>query len=106
MMENKEQDLNRIMQLTQEIEALSDGSSLATLDHKVKKRHELLLMFFDQYIDDINPDEMNRLQVIQQQTASMLNVMQDKKKEMGAQIINGKQTNNRMRLYTTIAKQK
>ena len=102
----KQEALNSIMQLTQEIEKLSDGSSLATLDHKVKKRHECLLSFFDQYIDDINPDELNMLQSIQQQTTTLLETMNKKKHETSSELVNSKRTGTRMKLYTTIAKQK
>lgn len=103
---NKQHALKEIMQLTQEIEGLSDGSSLATLDHKVKKRHECLLSFFDQYMDDINPDEMNLLQGIQRQTSTLLDVMNAQKNDMGNELLKSKRTNTRMKLYTSIAKQK
>lgn len=103
--QTKQASLSVIMQLTQEIEGLSDGSSLATLDHKVKKRHECLLSFFDQYMDDINPDEMTLLQGIQQQTSMLLEIMNKKKNETSEGIVNSKRTGKRMKLYTTIAKQ-
>lgn len=102
----KQQALMSIMELTQEIDGLSDGSSLATLDHKIKKRHEFLLSFFDQYIDDINPDEMKMLQGIQRQTSTLVDVMHTQKNERGNELLKSKRTGTRMKLYTSIAKQK
>lgn len=104
--ETKQQALDTIMQLTQEIDDLSGGDSLATLDHKVKKRHEYLLTFFDLFIDDINPDEMAKLQSIQKQTTTLIDVMNTQKINTSNELLKSKRKNTRMKLYTSIAKQK
>ena len=103
---NKEQALNQIIGLNQEITDLSDGRSLATLDYKIKKRHECLVEFFDQFLDDINPDEMSFLQDMQRQTQDLIDMMESKKNSMAQEILKHKKTGKRMRIYTTIAKQK
>lgn len=102
----KDQAWQDLLQLNTEILELADGSSLATLDHKLKKRHDCLVHFFDKYLDDINQDEMTQLQNMQKQTHDLIETMEANKEKMTEERIKQNNTGKRMRLYTTIAKQK
>ena len=98
--------LDHIQKLTADIRELSSLDSLATLDHKLNERQNLLVNLFDSFQGDLNNDDMSFLKSIQEETSILLSKMESEKIDKGDELIKHKTKGNRIRLYTNIAKQK
>lgn len=98
--------LQTIKKLSNEIEALSNGSSLATLEHKLKLRQQAIEGFFNDYPSFENPQEAEFFQHILQHAKTLAVAMEQTKQEKSSQIIKSKKSGKRIRLYTSIAQQK
>ncbi|MFT6326473.1 MAG: hypothetical protein ACJAYK_001457 [Crocinitomicaceae bacterium] len=98
--------LSEIKSLTQSIDQLANKDSLATLDHKIKQRQLLIESLFNKYKDELSSNDIVVLKAIQHSTSGLLNKMESAKLNRGDEIIKHKSKGNRIRLYTSIAKQK
>ena len=98
--------LVEIQSITESIDQLAGKDSLATIDHKIKQRQILLESLFSQYSADLTTDDLVQLKSIQQNAISLLNKMESAKINRGDEIIHHKSKGKRIRLYTSIAKQK
>ena len=98
--------LQAIKKLSNEIEALSNGSSLATLEHKLKLRQQAIEQFFMAYQPLENPQETDFFQNILQHAKNLTVAMEQTKQEKSTQLIQSKKSGKRIRLYTSIAQQK
>ena len=103
---NKQQALDNLIALEQDIQQLAQQRSLATLEHKLKMRQQALEYLFAHFMKEINQDDLTLLKEIQLTSQEMLQQMQANKEEKGAQIIKYKNTGKRIRLYSDIAQQK
>lgn len=98
--------IDNIQKLTVDIRELSSLDSLATLDHKLNERQNLLVNLFDSFQADLNNDDMSFLKSIQEETSILLSKMESEKIDKADELIKHKTKGNRIRLYTNIAKQK
>jgi hypothetical protein len=98
--------LVEIQLITESIDQLAGKDSLATVDHKIKQRQVLLESLFDQHTAELTPDDLDQLISVQKSSASLLSKMESAKIHRGNEIIHNKSKGKRIRLYTTIAKQK
>lgn len=85
---------------------LSREGSLATLDHKVNQRQSLIEALFEQFSDSLSQDDLDKLTIILDESSQLIKKMQLAKVNRGNEIIKNKSKGNRIRLYTSIAKQK
>ncbi len=92
--------------IDREIQRLSDKSSLATLDHKLHLRQNILQAIFSDYKSSLSEDEISYLKSILSKNHELLVLMEENKGEKSKQILNSKNIKKRNRIYTTIAKQK
>ena len=98
--------LSEIKLLSQSIDRLASKDSLATLDHKINQRQKLIESLFNNYKDQLNADDITLLKSIEKSASSLLGKMESAKLNRGDEIIKHKTKGNRIRLYTSIAKQK
>lgn len=98
--------LSEITLLSQSIERLASKDSLATLDHKINQRQKLIEALFSQFKDQLNTDDITLLKSIKKSSSNLLDKMESAKLNRGDEIIKHKTKGNRIRLYTSIAKQK
>jgi hypothetical protein len=98
--------LSEIKLLSQSIDRLASKDSLATLDHKINQRQKLIESLFNNYKDQLNADDITLLKSIKKSASSLLGKMESAKLNRGDEIIKHKTKGNRIRLYTSIAKQK
>lgn len=103
---NKVSLMKEISSLTDSINQLVSKKSLATLDHKIKQRQEIIESVFDHYASELNQDDMAVLESIRQTSGQLITEMESSKDDKSEQIIKHKNKGSRIRLYTNIAKQK
>lgn len=85
---------------------LSREGSLATLDHKINQRQALIETLFEQYSESLLDHDIEKLKAILDESSQLIETMQLAKLNRGDEIIKHKNKGNRIRLYTSIAKQK
>ena len=98
--------INNIDGLSESITKLSREGSLATLDHKVNQRQALIETLFEQYSESLLDNDIEKLKAILVESSQLIETMQLAKLNRGDEIIKHKNKGNRIRLYTSIAKQK
>jgi hypothetical protein len=98
--------LSEIKLLSQSIDRLASKDSLATLDYKINQRQKLIESLFNNYKDQLNTDDITLLKSIKKISLSLLDKMESAKLNRGDEIIKHKTKGHRIRLYTSIAKQK
>ncbi len=103
---NKAYDFQRLRLLNEEVRILADELSLATLDHKLILRQELLEFIFTTYKDEFTPEDMEFLSRLKINDKELLAIMQRNKDSKGTEIINRKSSSKRARIYSSISKQK
>ncbi len=103
---NKKSDFARLIELNEEIQNLTDESSLATLDHKLTLRQELLEYLFSNYKNEFDETDIEFIKKIMLQNKELLAAMLQNKEDRSEKIIKGKNSRKRARIYTSIAKQK
>ncbi|MFY0700406.1 MAG: hypothetical protein JXR04_06265 [Bermanella sp.] len=103
---SKQQALDHLIKLEQDIQQLAQAHSLATLEHKLKIRQNALEFLFANFMTQINQDDLALLKDIQSKSQAMLQDMQNNKQDKSEQIIKYKNTGKRIRLYSDIAQQK
>ncbi len=105
-LKTKKTEFKKLQILNDEINGLADGSSLATLDHKLALRQKLLESIFIDYKAEFNEQDIIFLKSIIKDNDSMLGIMEETKKSKGDTIIKTKTRGKRVKLYTIIAQQK
>ncbi len=105
-LKNKATDFQRLRLLNEEIQELADVSSLATLDHKLVKRQELLELIFETYKDEFTEEDMAFLRGLKISNKKILAIMQRNKESKGTEIITRKSSSELARIYSNISKQK
>ena len=105
-MSSKAELFTQINILCEEIELLFDKNGLATLDHKLKNRQELLEELMSNYSSDLDESELDLLHKIHDQVQLDIERMSELFKEKEKEILQRKRSGKRMNLYTTIARQK
>jgi len=103
---NKQKLINSIDGLSESITMLSREGSLATLDHKINQRQALIETLFEQYSESLLDHDIEKLKAILDESSQLIETMQLAKLNRGDEIIKHKNKGNRIRLYTSIAKQK
>ncbi len=103
---SKQSIMAHLISLEMEIQKLAQDHSLATLEHKLKQRQDVLEHLFSQFLDEINNDDMKVLKDIQAQSQALIEEMQASKHDKSQEIIKYKNTGKRIRLYTDIAQHK
>lgn len=105
-MTSKSELFSNLQSLCQEIETLFEKDGLATLDHKLKARQELLEALLSEYGSDLTQKEMDLLRKIHEQVTVDIQRMSVSLKEKEKEILERKRSGKRMNIYTNIARQK
>lgn len=98
--------INEIRAISLSIDKLASENSLATLDHKLKERQKKLESLFNAHSSELTDDDLECLKSISDTAKKLLARMELEKTDKAVEIIKHKNKGNRIRLYTTIAKQK
>ncbi len=102
----KKTEFKKLQTINDEINGLADGSSLATLDHKLELRQKLLESIFIDYKTEFDEQDIAFLKNIVKDNESMLKIMEETKKSKSDTIIKTKTRSKRVKIYTIIAQQK
>ena len=105
MIESKEKLMLKLKSLGEDIDALSDESSLATLDHKLVVRQGVLESLFCQHKSSLNNYDLDFIKNIMVKNKTLLNTMEKNKSLKSNAIIKSKNSGKRVKIYTSIAKQ-
>jgi hypothetical protein len=103
---SKSELFSNLQSLCQEIETLFEKDGLATLDHKLKTRQELLETLLSEYGSDLTQKETDLLRHIHEQVTVDIQRMSVSLKEKEKEILERKRSGKRMNIYTDIARQK
>ncbi len=103
---NKIADFQRLSILNEEIQTLADESSLATLDHKLVLRQELLEFIFSTYKDEFTPEDVAFLNGLKIKNKQLLAIMQRNKESKEAEIITRKSSRKGAGIYNIISRHK
>ncbi len=106
MIESKNALIIKLKNLGEDIDALSDESSLATLDHKLVLRQSVLESLFSKYRASLDSTDLDFIKNIMEKNKILLNSMEKNKNAKSNAIINSKNSGKRVKIYTSIAKQK
>ena len=98
--------IDEIREISLSIDKLAAEKSLATLDHKLKGRQKKLELLFDLFASELSIDDLDFLKSISNTATQLLTRMKSEKSDKAVEIIKHKNKGNRIRLFTTIAKQK
>ncbi len=103
---NKTADFQRLSILNEEIQTLADESSLATLDHKLVLRQELLEFIFSTYKDEFTEEDMAFLSGLKLNTKKLLTIMTRNKESKESEIITRKSSKKGAGIYNIISRHK
>ncbi len=104
--ENKKELVKQLSFLNDEIINMPLGASRATLDHKVKKRQNLIIELIERFKLELNEQDMALLESIKEHCSQLLKEVEKEKDSRVKEIIKSKSSKTRINLYSTIAKHK